>query len=65
MTAAVTVTSTPTDPAKLADMLLDPTVSDADLYDRLTAQEGARPANRLLAEAHGIAADRLDALADA
>ncbi|MEV7872649.1 hypothetical protein AB0P17_42595 [Streptomyces sp. NPDC088124] len=50
-----TATGVPTTPARLAGLLLDPTVDDRVL----AAQVGAQPARRLLAAAHRIAADRL------
>ncbi|WP_037805107.1 hypothetical protein [Streptomyces sp. NRRL F-5135] len=46
-------------PDQVAELLLDPTVDDADAQADLTARLGARPARRLLAAAHTIAADRL------
>jgi hypothetical protein len=51
----------PTDPKQLADALLAPGMVYADLVARLAAQIGGRSARRLLAVAHGVAADRLSA----
>ncbi|MFC8339220.1 hypothetical protein ACFUJX_19725 [Streptomyces rubiginosohelvolus] len=48
---------------QLADLLLTPGRSEAALTAELTAQAGARPARRLLAAAHSIAAERLWAAA--
>lgn len=44
---------------RLAGLLLDPAVSDAEVTAGLTARVGVRQARRILAAAHGIAADRL------
>lgn len=44
---------------QLADLLLAPGTNEAALAAELTAQVGDRPARRLLAAAHSIAADRL------
>ncbi|MEE1735930.1 hypothetical protein PUR49_05295 [Streptomyces sp. BE147] len=50
--------------ARLADLLLDPAVPDAEVTEGLAARVGVRQARRLLAVAHGIAADRLWAAAE-
>ncbi|WP_329217315.1 hypothetical protein [Streptomyces microflavus] len=52
-------TALPLTVERLADRLLAPGVNEAVLTAELTAVVGARPARRLLAGAHRIAADRL------
>lgn len=49
----------PLDSAKLADLLLAPAADTNALHQRLADQIGGRPARRLLAAAHHIAAERL------
>lgn len=49
----------PVDPARLADLLLAPAADANLLHRQLGRQEGPRAARRLLAAAHGIAAERL------
>ncbi|MFD6656899.1 hypothetical protein ACFWEB_17365 [Streptomyces parvus] len=44
---------------QLADLLLTPDVNEPAMVAELAAELGARPARRLLAAAHGIAANRL------
>ncbi|MGW6288861.1 hypothetical protein [Streptomyces sp. NPDC055107] len=44
---------------QLADRLLAPSANEAELAAELAAQVGARPARRLLAAAHSIAASHL------
>ncbi|NUV65669.1 hypothetical protein G6W57_00880 [Streptomyces sp. CAI-121] len=44
---------------QLADLLLTPDVNELAMVAELAVELGARPARRLLAAAHGIAADRL------
>jgi hypothetical protein len=56
---AARMTELPTDTEQLADLLLNPVTDYASLVARLADQVGARPSRRLLAAAHGIAADRL------
>lgn len=58
MTAAL-----PLDPARLADLLLTPATDANALHRQLADQIGPRPARRLLAAAHNIAAERLWAAA--
>ena len=53
----------PTAPDRLADLLLTPGADANQIGQQLAAQEGDRPARRLLAAAHDIAADRLFATA--
>ncbi|MEU9670385.1 hypothetical protein AB0E25_33390 [Streptomyces bobili] len=50
-------------PAQLADLLLAPAADDNLLHQQLAAQVDPRDARRLMAAAHGIAADRLWAAA--
>lgn len=52
-------TALPLTPARLADLLLTPGTDANTLHQQLADQIGARPARRLLAAAHGIAAERL------
>lgn len=54
-----TQTILPLDPALLADLLLAPAADTNALHQQMAAQVGARPARRILAAAHHIAADRL------
>ena len=49
----------PTTPGPLADLLLTPGTDPNQVSRQLAAQEGDTRARRLLAAAHGIAADRL------
>lgn len=58
-TTVARVTELPTDAEQLADLLLNPVTDYAGLVARLADQVGPRPSRRLLAAAHGIAADRL------
>ncbi|WP_089117103.1 hypothetical protein [Streptomyces sp. SS07] len=51
-------TSAPT-AEQLADLLLAPDANEVVINAELAVELGARPARRLLAAAHGIAADRL------
>ncbi|GGS41585.1 hypothetical protein F2B00_03590 [Streptomyces parvus] len=44
---------------QLADLLLTPGINEAAVNAEMAAELGARPARRLLAAAHGIAANRL------
>lgn len=53
----------PLDPALLATLLLDNPADINAIHQQLTTQLGARPARRILAAAHGIAAERLWAAA--
>lgn len=53
----------PLDPARLADLLLAPAADMGTLHQQLADEVGPRPARRLLAAAHGIAAERLWAAA--
>jgi hypothetical protein len=53
------IATLPLDPARLADMLLDSSADANTLHQRLADQIGPRPARRLLAAAHSIAAGRL------
>lgn len=57
------VTLLPLTPARLADLLLAPNTDANLLHQHLAHQVGERPARRLLAAAHTIAADRLWATA--
>lgn len=54
-----TTAALPLAPARLADLLLTPGADTNALHQQLTNQIGARPARRLLAAAHHIAAERL------
>lgn len=49
----------PVDPARLADLLLAPAADANTFHQQLANQVGPRPARRLLAAAHSIAAERL------
>lgn len=53
------MTTLPLAPELLADLLLDNPADINAIHQRLAAQVGPRPARRLLAAAHGIAAARL------
>lgn len=61
--AAITPVDLPVDPALLATLLLTPAADANTLHQQLAGQVGARPARRILAAAHGIAAERLWAAA--
>lgn len=52
-------TALPVAPHQLADLLLAPGADANQIGQQLAAQEGDRPARRLLAAAHGLAADQL------
>jgi hypothetical protein len=54
-----TVIALPLAPAQLADLLLAPAADDNLLHQQLAAQIDPRDARRLMAAAHGIAAQRL------
>lgn len=53
------IVTLPHDPARLADLLLAPAADCLAIHQQLATQVGPRPARRLLATAHGIAAERL------
>lgn len=57
------IATLPLDPALLADLLLASPADINAIHQQLAGQVGARPARRLLAAAHGIAAERLWAAA--